>query len=188
MRRASFDPAGMPRSLDLLLGLGGPITEPGELGRDPLLGDHRDEDSAQLAQALVLLGERPLLHRSRSVGEVDGPRVPLLLLPMAIQRLRIVKTTRGAHVMISSAIADSSFSDVGIASSVVGPQTLPFGADDPRLAQHLEVMGDGGLGEVEQRHQLAHADLAGVLSQHIDELQANQGRRAPGDLTAAMPG
>jgi len=33
------------------------------------------------------------------------------------------------------------------------------------------VVRHGRLGEVEQRHQLAHAHLAGVLSEHIDELQ-----------------
>jgi hypothetical protein len=36
------------------------------------------------------------------------------------------------------------------------------------------MVGDGRLGEVEQRHQLAHAYLAGVLSQHVDELHPNR--------------
>ena len=43
----------------------------------------------------------------------------------------------------------------------------------PGLAQHLEVVGDGRLREVEQRDQLADADLAGVLAQDVDELQAD---------------
>ena len=35
-------------------------------------------------------------------------------------------------------------------------------------------MGDGRLGEVEQRHELADADLARVLSQHVDELHPHR--------------
>ena len=31
-----------------------------------------------------------------------------------------------------------------------------------------------GLGEVEQRHELADADLARVLAQHVDELEADR--------------
>jgi arsenate reductase (thioredoxin) len=34
-------------------------------------------------------------------------------------------------------------------------------------------MGDRRLREVEERHELAHADLAGVLSQYVDELHAD---------------
>ena len=44
----------------------------------------------------------------------------------------------------------------------------------PGLAQHLEVVRDGRLGEVEQRHQLADADLPGVLAQHVDQLQPDR--------------
>ena len=33
-------------------------------------------------------------------------------------------------------------------------------------------MRDRGLGELEEGHQLAHADLSGVLSQHVHELHA----------------
>ena len=51
----------------------------------------------------------------------------------------------------------------------------------PGLAQHLEVVRDGGLGEVEQRDQLAHADLAGVLAQHVDELQPDRVAERLGD-------
>src|SRR5215213_2606876 len=35
-------------------------------------------------------------------------------------------------------------------------------------------MRERGLADVEQRHQLAHADLAGVLEEHVDELQADR--------------
>jgi hypothetical protein len=38
---------------------------------------------------------------------------------------------------------------------------------------------DRGLGEVEQRHELAHADLAGVLAEHVDELQADRVTEGP---------
>ena len=67
--------------------------------------------------------------------------------------------------------ADSSLRDSGRRSS----RPRGRGARSRRcpLAQHLEVVRDGGLGEVEQRHQLADADLAGVLAQHVDELEAN---------------
>ena len=37
------------------------------------------------------------------------------------------------------------------------------------------MVRDGGLGEVEQRDELADADLAGVLAQHVDELQPELG-------------
>ena len=37
---------------------------------------------------------------------------------------------------------------------VVRPQAAALGADNPCLAQHLEVVGDGGLRELEQRHLL----------------------------------
>ena len=43
----------------------------------------------------------------------------------------------------------------------------------PASRSTFEVVGDGRLAEVEQRHELAHADLAGVLAQHVDELKAN---------------
>ena len=35
-------------------------------------------------------------------------------------------------------------------------------------------MGDGGLREVEEGDQLAHADLPGVLAQHVHELEADR--------------
>jgi hypothetical protein len=43
-------------------------------------------------------------------------------------------------------------------------------------------MRQGRLGDVEQRHQLADADLAGVLSEHVDELEANRVAECLGDL------
>ena len=36
------------------------------------------------------------------------------------------------------------------------------------------MVGDGRLGEVEERHELADADLAGVLSQDVDQLHADR--------------
>jgi len=36
------------------------------------------------------------------------------------------------------------------------------------------VVRERGLRDVEQRHELAHADLPGVLTQDIDELQADR--------------
>jgi hypothetical protein len=42
------------------------------------------------------------------------------------------------------------------------------------------------LGEVEQRHQLADADLAGVLSQHIDELHPDRIAERLGDPAHAL--
>ena len=43
-------------------------------------------------------------------------------------------------------------------------------------------MGDGRLRKVEERHQLADADLAGVLSKHVDELQPDRIAERLGDL------
>ena len=56
---------------------------------------------------------------------------------------------------------------------VIGPQPTSLGIYDPRVAQLFEVMGERGLGDVEQGHELAHASLSGVLAQDIDELQSN---------------
>jgi hypothetical protein len=56
---------------------------------------------------------------------------------------------------------------------IKGPQPPALGVDDPRLAQHLEVVGDRRLGELEQRYELADTDLAGMLSEHVDELEAD---------------
>jgi hypothetical protein len=43
------------------------------------------------------------------------------------------------------------------------------------------VVGERGLGDAEQRHQLAHAHLPGVLAQHVDELQADAVAERLGD-------
>jgi len=45
--------------------------------------------------------------------------------------------------------------------------------NDPRGAQLADVVRERGLSDVEQRDELAHADLPGVAAQHVDELQAN---------------
>ena len=44
------------------------------------------------------------------------------------------------------------------------------------------MVRERGLGDVEQRHELAHADLAGVLAQHVDELQADRVAERLGDF------
>ena len=69
---------------------------------------------------------------------------------------------------------------------VVGPQPAALGVDDAGLAQLLEVVAEGGLGDVEERHELAHADLAGVLAQHVDELQADGVAQRLGDRRHAL--
>ena len=43
-------------------------------------------------------------------------------------------------------------------------------------------MRQRGLGDVEQGHQLADADLAGVLAQHVDELESDRVAERLGDL------
>ena len=44
------------------------------------------------------------------------------------------------------------------------------------------MVGERGLRDVEQRNQLADADLAGVLAQDVDELQADRVAERLGDL------
>ncbi len=44
------------------------------------------------------------------------------------------------------------------------------------------MMGERGLGDVEQWHELTDTDLAGVLAQHVDELQTNRVTEGLGDL------
>ena len=56
----------------------------------------------------------------------------------------------------------------------------------PASRSFLRWWREGGLGDVEQRHQLAHADLAGVLAQHVDELQADRVAERLGDLGHAL--
>jgi len=43
------------------------------------------------------------------------------------------------------------------------------------------MVGDGRLGEVEERHQLADAHLPGMLAEHVDELQADRVAQCLGD-------
>src|SRR5512142_342884 len=52
---------------------------------------------------------------------------------------------------------------------VVGPQAVPLDAEDLGLAQLAQVMRERRLGDVEQRLQLARADLPGVFAQHVHE-------------------
>src|ERR1039458_3001459 len=66
---------------------------------------------------------------------------------------------------------------------VVGPQALTLGVHDPGVAELLQVVGERGLGDVEQRHELAHADLAGVLAQHVHQLQPDRVTESLGDLS-----
>src|SRR6185312_17124380 len=65
---------------------------------------------------------------------------------------------------------------------VVGPQAAALGVDDSCGAQLAKMVRKRGLGDVEQRHQLAHADLPGVAAQYIDELQADRVAKRLGDL------
>jgi hypothetical protein len=44
------------------------------------------------------------------------------------------------------------------------PEPLALGVDDSSVAELPEVVGERGLGSLEQRHELADADLAGVLA------------------------
>src|ERR1035437_2760306 len=44
------------------------------------------------------------------------------------------------------------------------------------------MMGKGRLRDIEERYQLADADHAGVLAQHVDELQADRVTERLGDL------
>ena len=44
----------------------------------------------------------------------------------------------------------------------------------PALREHLQVVRDGGLGELEERDQLAHAHLARVPAEHVHELHPDR--------------
>ena len=61
-----------------------------------------------------------------------------------------------------------------------------LGVDDAGVAQLLEVVRQGGLADGEQRDQLAHADLAGVLAQDVDELQPDGVAERLGDVGHAL--
>ena len=56
----------------------------------------------------------------------------------------------------------------------------------PGLAQDLQVVRDRRLGEVEERDELADADLAGVLAQHVDELHPDRVAERLGDGGEAL--
>ena len=43
------------------------------------------------------------------------------------------------------------------------------------------MVGQGRLADLEERYELAHADLAGVLSQHVHELHADRVAEGLGD-------
>jgi hypothetical protein len=64
---------------------------------------------------------------------------------------------------------------------VEGPQAAPLDPDYAGVAQLLEVMRERGLGDVEQRDELAHADPARVLAEHVDELDADRVGQRAGD-------
>ena len=57
---------------------------------------------------------------------------------------------------------------------VVGPEASALRVHDAGIAQHLEMVRERGLGHLEQRHELAHADLARVLAEHVHQLQADR--------------
>ena len=56
----------------------------------------------------------------------------------------------------------------------------------PASRSFLRWWRERGLGDVEERHQLADADLAGVLAQHVDELQPDRVAERLGDLGHAL--
>jgi phytoene dehydrogenase-like protein len=59
--------------------------------------------------------------------------------------------------------------------AVIDPGAAPLAGDDPGLAQHLQVVADGGLGQVERGSQVAHADLTALMG--ADEGQQPQADR-----------
>src|SRR3954452_22206729 len=84
----------------LLVGVGG-HDETGELGGDPLLGDHQRRQRP-VDEALVLVAQLalPLV----AIGlEADRPGVPLLLLPVAVEGLRIVQVDSRARMIADPA-------------------------------------------------------------------------------------
>ena len=91
--------------------------EPGELGRDALLRDHQGRERPVDEPAVVLAHLRPLV----AVGvEVDRERVPLRVLPVAVERLRIVEVDVG-HVVSAryASAAAMTASAASVQSSVV---------------------------------------------------------------------
>jgi hypothetical protein len=69
---------------------------------------------------------------------------------------------------------------------VVGPQAAALGVHDAGVAQLLEVVAERRLGHLEEGDQLVDADLAGVLAQDVDELQADRVADRLGDLGHAQ--
>ena len=59
---------------------------------------------------------------------------------------------------------------------------LARGIDDPGVTELLQVVRQGRLRDLEQRHELTHAHLPRVLSQHVDDLQADRIAERLGDL------
>src|SRR5260370_1097412 len=60
---------------------------------------------------------------------------------------------------------------------VVDPGAAPLAGDDPGFPQHLQVVADGGLGEVERGGQVADAHLAALMG-------ADQGEQPQPDRVA----
>ena len=65
---------------------------------------------------------------------------------------------------------------------VVRPQSAALGVDQAGVAELLEVVRERRLPDVEERDELADADLARVLAQHVDELDAHRVPERLGDL------
>ncbi len=63
---------------------------------------------------------------------------------------------------------------------------MALGVHDAGVAELLEMVGERGLGDVEQRHQLTDADPAGVPAQNVHELQADRVTKGLGDLSHAQ--
>ncbi len=51
---------------------------------------------------------------------------------------------------------------------------MALGVHNPCSAQLLKMVGERRLRDVEQWHELADANLSGVLAQHVNELQADR--------------
>jgi alkanesulfonate monooxygenase SsuD/methylene tetrahydromethanopterin reductase-like flavin-dependent oxidoreductase (luciferase family) len=66
----------------------------GELRGDALLGHHQGRERPQDEVAVIL---RHLLPLTGVALEVDVERAPLLLLPVPVQRLRVVEVDVGRH-------------------------------------------------------------------------------------------
>src|SRR5574337_1742951 len=56
--------------------------------------------------------------------------------------------------------------------AVVGPDAVPFAVDELGLAEHAQVMGDGGLFEVKVGHDVAGADFLGMGREEANDAHA----------------